>query len=208
MTAAAAAALACFSPRRTEGRTPSRRNSHQAPGRFWGRPRVSRYCRARYYHPGLQRFLSEDPIGFAGGDVNLYAYVSNNPTNYVDPLGLDGAKDACSYAGVDCDSSPPLGGRKDRSAWRRQSGDLPLGADIGYAGYAGPGKIDPVKLVRVLWDIFSAIMEALNPAERRQPPEPPQEVEPAEKDPAKQKERKDRGGERGGPRPPRGGKRR
>jgi hypothetical protein len=30
-----------------------------------------RYYRARYYHPGLQRFVSEDPIGFAGGDPNL-----------------------------------------------------------------------------------------------------------------------------------------
>jgi len=35
------------------------------------------YYRARYYHPGLQRFISEDPIGFAGGDTNLYAYVGN-----------------------------------------------------------------------------------------------------------------------------------
>jgi RHS repeat-associated protein len=46
------------------------------------------YYRARYYHPGLQRFVSEDPIGLSGGP-NLYAYVNNNPVNYVDPLGLD-----------------------------------------------------------------------------------------------------------------------
>ncbi|MGH7966665.1 MAG: RHS repeat-associated core domain-containing protein [Candidatus Binatia bacterium] len=46
------------------------------------------YYRARYYHPILQRFLSEDPIGFGGGDVNLYAYVLNNPVNHVDPTGL------------------------------------------------------------------------------------------------------------------------
>ncbi len=45
------------------------------------------YYRARYYHPGLQRFISEDPIGFAGGDSNLYAYVGNNPTNFIDPFG-------------------------------------------------------------------------------------------------------------------------
>ena len=30
------------------------------------------YYRNRYYHPGLQRFVSEDPIGFAGRDYNLY----------------------------------------------------------------------------------------------------------------------------------------
>jgi RHS repeat-associated protein len=45
--------------------------------------------RARFYSPALQRFLSEDPIEFAGGDVNIYAYVGNQPTMRQDPLGLD-----------------------------------------------------------------------------------------------------------------------
>jgi RHS repeat-associated protein len=43
--------------------------------------------RERYYSPGLQRFISEDPIGFAGG-TNLYAYVGNDPTDFTDRLGL------------------------------------------------------------------------------------------------------------------------
>lgn len=34
---------------------------------------------ARYYNPETGRFLSEDPIGFLAGDVNLYRYVNNNP---------------------------------------------------------------------------------------------------------------------------------
>lgn len=46
------------------------------------------YMRARYYDPAVRRFISEDPIGFEGGDLNLYAYVGNNPTNRNDPLGL------------------------------------------------------------------------------------------------------------------------
>src|SRR5205823_3115071 len=46
------------------------------------------YYRARYYHPTLQRFISEDPIGFVGGDHNLFDYVQNNPINHVDPSGL------------------------------------------------------------------------------------------------------------------------
>jgi RHS repeat-associated protein len=46
------------------------------------------YYRARYYHPRLQRFISEDPIGFQAGDVNIYAYTRNSATNWRDPLGL------------------------------------------------------------------------------------------------------------------------
>jgi RHS repeat-associated protein len=46
------------------------------------------YMRARYYDPEVGRFISEDPIGFGGGDVNLYAYVGNNPILFVDPWGL------------------------------------------------------------------------------------------------------------------------
>ena len=46
------------------------------------------YYRARYYHPRLQRFIAEDPIGFEGGDVNLYGYVFNRPTVLNDPRGL------------------------------------------------------------------------------------------------------------------------
>jgi RHS repeat-associated protein len=45
------------------------------------------YYRARYYSPELQRFVSEDPIGFAGG-INFYVYVGNNPIKFTDPLGL------------------------------------------------------------------------------------------------------------------------
>ena len=38
-------------------------------------------------YPVVGRFLSPDPIGFAGG-LNKYAYVGNSPTNAVDPSGL------------------------------------------------------------------------------------------------------------------------
>lgn len=46
------------------------------------------YYRARFYAPLLQRFASEDPIGFDGGDINLYSYVANSPINFADPRGL------------------------------------------------------------------------------------------------------------------------
>ena len=53
------------------------------------------YYRARYYHPRLQRFISEDPIGFGSRDVNFYAYVGNNPIDLIDPLGLSHSFSDC-----------------------------------------------------------------------------------------------------------------
>lgn len=60
------------------------------PIQYTGRLPVSDglyYYRARFYDPEAGRFLSEDPIGLAGG-LNPYAYVGGNPVNYNDPLGL------------------------------------------------------------------------------------------------------------------------
>ncbi|MEA1900643.1 MAG: RHS repeat-associated core domain-containing protein, partial [Thermodesulfobacteriota bacterium] len=48
------------------------------------------YMRARYYDPQVGRFISEDPIGFAGGDLNLYQYAHANPIMFMDPWGLCG----------------------------------------------------------------------------------------------------------------------
>jgi len=41
----------------------------------------------RFYDPVTGRYVSADPIGLAGG-MNLYAYVQNDPVNWVDPWGL------------------------------------------------------------------------------------------------------------------------
>ena len=55
-------------------------------GREWD-PETGLYnYRARYYEPKMARFASEDPTGLSAGS-NLFAYVENNPTGWVDPLG-------------------------------------------------------------------------------------------------------------------------
>lgn len=43
---------------------------------------------ARWYDPVVGRFVKKDPILFGGGQVNLYAYVGNDPVNRKDPSGL------------------------------------------------------------------------------------------------------------------------
>ena len=57
---------------------------------------------ARHYDPRLGRFLQEDPLGFGGGDTNLYSYAFSDPINFLDPTGLRGS--AC----------PPQGGAEPR----------------------------------------------------------------------------------------------
>ncbi|PRY92076.1 RHS repeat-associated protein [Hasllibacter halocynthiae] len=49
------------------------------------------YYRARHYDPRTGTFLQRDPIGFAAGDLNTYAYVWNDPYGWTDPSGLNGA---------------------------------------------------------------------------------------------------------------------
>jgi RHS repeat-associated protein len=47
------------------------------------------FYRARYYQPGFQRFISQDPVGFAGGQANIYlSYVYDDAVDMLDPSGL------------------------------------------------------------------------------------------------------------------------
>ena len=57
-------------------------------GRFYDQATGLQNNLNRWYDASVGRWLSEDPIGFEGGDANLYRYVGNSPTMYVDPSGL------------------------------------------------------------------------------------------------------------------------
>ena len=45
--------------------------------------------RARVYHSGIGRFMSEDPKLFDAGDYNLFRYCHNDPIDNTDPMGLE-----------------------------------------------------------------------------------------------------------------------
>jgi RHS repeat-associated protein len=91
--------------------------------------------RARYYSPVFQRFIAQDPIGFQGGDANLYGYVGENPTNWIDPNGLWGSGPVVS-GGVDAGTGV-LGEGGSASAGAGVFGGGSQGINVG--GFASAG---------------------------------------------------------------------
>jgi RHS repeat-associated protein len=63
-------------------------NRFMFTGREWAPKNLGFYeYRAIAYHPGLGRFMSEDPKLFDAGDYNLYRYCDNDPEDHTDPMG-------------------------------------------------------------------------------------------------------------------------
>ena len=91
------------------------------------------YMRARYYDPLNGRFISEDPLGFDGGDVNLYVYGSNAPTIYSDSWGLSALAGALPIAG----------------GFAAGDGPLPIGDLIGAGIILGAGVYDAWYLIHM-----------------------------------------------------------
>ena len=109
------------------------------------------YYRARYYSPTLQRFISEDPIGYGGGDANLYSYASNSPTNDVDPTGT-----CVAAAAVVCVGAAAGGGTSVIAA--TCVGALIL-LDVGLAAYDAD---QAAKLIQAYyWTYAPAIAQAI-----------------------------------------------
>ncbi len=63
------------------------KNNFRFAGQYYDQETGLHYNYHRYYDPSIGRYLTADPIGLAG-EINLYAYVQNNPVNFVDPFGL------------------------------------------------------------------------------------------------------------------------
>ena len=88
------------------------------------------YMRQSYYDPQLGRWLSADPIGFAGG-LNKMGYCAGDPINSTDPSGLD----VVLWVRVTKKKSGGDWGH----AWLQITGP---GYYEGFGSYPGPGIVD------------------------------------------------------------------
>jgi RHS repeat-associated protein len=118
------------------------------PSQYTGRENEGNglyFYRARYYSPLLGRFVSEDPLGFGGGDDNLYAYVFDDPINSLDSLGTDALSTAATVA---------------RNAWRVIPGGAAGGATGGtgltLAEAAGPIGLAYLAVAGTAWASWQA----------------------------------------------------
>ena len=98
------------------------------------------YYRARYYDAHLQRFLNEDPSGFAGGR-NLFAYVDNMPTRATDPFGLK----PCQWVSwfEPCGPNRPPKAQAGAGSGGGAGGGAGSGAGNGPGGPGQPGDGNP-----------------------------------------------------------------
>lgn len=112
---------------------------HACPFRFQGQYEDAEtglyYNRHRYYDPASGSYISQDPIGLAGG-LRVYGYVED-PTGWIDPLGL-----ACNQGGNG--SSSPKGARREPADLQEQLAleEARSGAGEPYKGKLGDPKYD------------------------------------------------------------------
>jgi RHS repeat-associated protein len=75
------------------------------------------YYDARWYDSATGRFITQDPLGFAAGDENLYRYCHNSPTNATDPSGLKSPKSVQYISGLGLFSQATLGPYDSEMDW-------------------------------------------------------------------------------------------
>ena len=86
-----------------------------------------------HYDPTVGRWTTKDPIGFAGGDTNLYAYVGGDPMSYIDPSGLSPEELAAAMSWIKANHPELLTGLKYVNAFDVSIPTILPGGPVGMA---------------------------------------------------------------------------
>ncbi|MET9656722.1 RHS repeat-associated core domain-containing protein [Streptomyces sp. NPDC006510] len=99
------------------------------------------HYRNRYYDPETGRFISQDPIGHAGG-TNLYQYALSSPTTYTDPSGNSPLLAGCVFGGLSEAGLDWLGQRLSgrKVDWGQVGTSAAMGCATGMLGAGGATK--------------------------------------------------------------------
>lgn len=114
-------------------------------------------CQNRWYDPARGRWLTRDPIGYAGG-INLYGYCVSSPVMQADPFGLNSSVDA--YC------------RRYPSFCAELAKDLGMAGGLGGAGAGaanqlnGPGGQSATEVIKQCLARPSGLMDLGNAAHR------------------------------------------
>lgn len=121
------------------------------------------FYRARFYHPALHRFISEDPIGLRASDPNFYPYGGNNPITWIDPFGLWKTSyhdDLTTNALGRCGFGPADVGIATRQNW-----DLDFREFLNNAAHYMPGYDEPAE--RFIQENYTRAVQAETHGDRK-----------------------------------------